>query len=113
MTNVVCVVQVLAVLYVTAQIGKFFHLLTILYIGEHALCLFTFKHGCSYKVYQRLTFPFLVLPALFVFFLWPLVYAKFQMKIDQAYGEANKQFEIYCSTIKERVLDKVYSKVKI
>ena len=39
------------------------------------------------------------------------MYKNFQKEIDQAHGEANKQFELHYSRIKERVLDMV-SKVK-
>ena len=42
--------------------------------------------------------------ALMVAFVWPSVYNKFQKEIDQACGEADKQFKIHYSKIKEQVL---------
>ena len=60
-------------MYLAAQVASLFHLLTLVYM---TLC---------------------------VAFVWPLVYRKFKTEIDQACGEANKQFE----QIKVQMLEKV------
>ena len=73
----VLIFKVLVGLYVTAQVGRLLHMFTALYL------------------------------ALSFAFLWPKLYTKFKREIDQAFGEANKQFEFHYSKIKEHVLGKV------
>lgn len=48
--------------------------------------------------------------ALFVSFLWPPVYKKYEKEIDHACGEANKHFELHYDKIKERVQGKLAEK---
>ena len=83
--------------------------LSLFWAAEHLACHANLCTGPFREVFTDHNADSATTPttALSFAFLWPKLYTKFKREIDQAFGEANKQFEFHYSKIKEHVLGKV------